>query len=106
MNQTPKTTFETLREAIENIIGHYMVGNYDAVDAITQITNLLPVREQTLWHRGMEMTVAQAQSLDRVIKHQGEEKLVQVYKDSLNDCLMAIFHHITIGIESDGYAHS
>jgi len=56
--------------------------------------------EYTAMHEG------QAVSLGEVIKRQGREALEDIYYDTLCNCLMATFKHITIGIEPDGHAHS
>lgn len=52
------------------------------------------------------ITEKQAESVPRVLGHQGSEALIYARYDTLCECLMLQFKHITIGIEEDGYAHS
>ena len=49
---------------------------------------------------------SQGEGLLQVITRQNRETMQDVYYDHLGECLMAVFAHITIGIEEDGYAHS
>ena len=56
--------------------------------------------------KSLEVTDEQAASFRRVREQLGDLRYVDTYYDYLCDCLMVIYHDITIGIEPDGYAHS
>ena len=53
----------------------------------------------------MSLTYAQLSAMKVVVERQGIENLVGIYS-AFHGCLMLQFKNITIGIESDGYAHS
>ncbi len=52
------------------------------------------------------MTDEQWDSLNDVVQYQGPEKLQAVQVVLFQNVVMAVFDHITIGIEKDGHAHS
>ena len=58
--------------------------------------------------RYIVVTVEQAASFERVVRHQGIDTLKGVHMSGFgNDHVVAVeFEHIWIGIERDGYAHS
>ena len=52
------------------------------------------------------VTAEQAEAFERVVEHQGCDKLQTVWLDHFDKYLGLRFDHILIGIETDGYAHS